>query len=350
VTWITNAGKLQQERNLLGRKENSGLEIWRIEKFHVVPWPKKNYGEFYDGDSYIVLKTYKKPVTEEIAWDVFFWLGENTTQDEAGTAAYKTVELDDKLGGAPVQHREVQDHESDSFLKSFAKPIHILNGGIETGFNHVEPEKFVPRLLQIKGRRKVRVRQVEKTHASLNSGDVYILDLGQHIYQFNGKQSSPGEKMKGAQLTRALDDDREGRSTITVFDESGGDLQAFFAALGDHGPIKSAEEAGRDDEAEEKIGVKTLLRLHDNGAGEISFKEVAVGNVKRNLLDSKDSFIFDIGLQVYVWVGQHASVAEKAKSILIAEQYLRLHNRPPHTPIARILEGGENEAFEAFFD
>ncbi|TFY73585.1 hypothetical protein EWM64_g10428 [Hericium alpestre] len=32
-----------------------GLQIWRIEAFHVVEWPKERYGTFYDGDSYIVL-------------------------------------------------------------------------------------------------------------------------------------------------------------------------------------------------------------------------------------------------------------------------------------------------------
>ena len=51
-------------------------------------------------------------------------MGAETTKDEAGVAAFKTVELDDHLGGSPVQHREVQDHESAQFLTYFP-------GGIE---------------------------------------------------------------------------------------------------------------------------------------------------------------------------------------------------------------------------
>ena len=42
------------------------------------------------------------------SYDVFFWIGAETSEDEAGTAAYKTVELDDYLGDEPVQYREVQ--------------------------------------------------------------------------------------------------------------------------------------------------------------------------------------------------------------------------------------------------
>jgi len=74
-----------------GQKE--GLEIWRIEKFKIVAWPKAQYGQFFDGDSYIVLHTIKE--ADRIRWDIHFWLGTFTTQDEYGTAAYKTVELDD---------------------------------------------------------------------------------------------------------------------------------------------------------------------------------------------------------------------------------------------------------------
>jgi gelsolin len=100
-------------------------------------------GSFYSGDSYILLNTYKKkPDAAAYSWDVHFWLGKFTTQDEAGTAAYKTVELDDLLGGAPVQHREVQGYESDLFLKYFNNQIRIMDGGVDSGFKHVEPEKY----------------------------------------------------------------------------------------------------------------------------------------------------------------------------------------------------------------
>ncbi len=40
-------------------------------------------------------------------------------QDEYGTAAYKTVELDTFLDDKPIQHREVMDHESDLFKSYF---------------------------------------------------------------------------------------------------------------------------------------------------------------------------------------------------------------------------------------
>jgi len=91
-------------------KEN-GVQIWRIEKFQVKHWPKDRYGEFYSGDSYIILHT-KENDEGKKEYDVFFWLGAETSQDEAGTAAYKTVELDDYLGDEPVQYREVQGNES----------------------------------------------------------------------------------------------------------------------------------------------------------------------------------------------------------------------------------------------
>ncbi|WAR26938.1 GELS1-like protein [Mya arenaria] len=38
-----------------GSGEEPGVRVWRIEKFEVKDWPKEEYGNFYSGDSYIIL-------------------------------------------------------------------------------------------------------------------------------------------------------------------------------------------------------------------------------------------------------------------------------------------------------
>jgi len=326
-----------------------GLQIWRIEKFQVVSWPKDQYGQFYSGDSYIVLNTYKKQGGDALQWDVHFWLGTYTTQDEAGTAAYKTVELDDLLGGAPVQHREVQGHESDLFLSYFNNEIKLLEGGVESGFRHVEPEKYQPRLLHLKGKKKVRVTQVPLERASLNEGDVFILDSGVKIFQWNGKSAGATEKGKGAQVSRALSDDRQGKAKVHVLDqghESGNEAEDFWKLLGGKGAVGPATP---DDEESGSKFEKRMFRLSD-ASGKLEFKEVATGaNVKRNLLDSNDVFVIDTGAHVVAWIGKGASVQEKKKSIQYAQEYLTKYNRPAYLPISRVIEGGENAFFEHSF-
>ena len=98
-------------------------------------------GKFHVGDSYILLYTYKKnPASSALSWNIHFWLGSETSLDESGIAAYKSVELDDQLGGAAVQYRETQGSESSLFLSYFKQlglGVEYLPGGMEAGFAHV---------------------------------------------------------------------------------------------------------------------------------------------------------------------------------------------------------------------
>lgn len=319
-----------------------GLEIWRIEKFQVVSWPKEQYGKFFSGDSYIVLHTYKEKDSDALRWDVHFWIGMESSQDEYATAAYKTVELDDLLGGAPVQHREVQNHESKLFLSYFPK-ITFQEGGVDSGFNKVKPEEYRPRLLHIKGTKKnVVMREVKMATESLNSGDCFILDAGMNIYQFNGTGAGAMEKAKAAELSRAIDDERKGLPEVHVFEENDTDdtAQTFWGKLGGKTAIKTAEEGGCDDEAS-KVP-KRLFRVSD-ASGKMEFTEEK--NVSKASLDTNDAFVFDAGFKVFVWVGKGATKEEKAKGLSFATQYLADNARPKTLPISRVLEGGENEEF-----
>jgi gelsolin len=322
-----------------------GMEIWRIEKFQVKPWPKEQYGKFYDGDSYIVLRTYKRE--DALAWDVHFWLGEHTTLDEAGTAAYKTVELDDFLNGTPVQYREVQGFESEKFLALFPK-IEILSGGVETGFRHVAAAEYKPRLLHIKGTVKhVVVRQVPITAHSLNRGDSFILDMGLKVYQFNGQKAGVAEKSKATQLARALDDERGSKVEILVIGEADhdDDAQSFWSHLGGKSEIK---EADGDDHHVGKVE-KKMFRVHHEG-DKTDFTEVKFA---KSSLASDDVFVCDCIHSIFIWCGRGANPTERKEGFTFAQSYLnkkhKEDNRPATLPIVRVMEGGENEEFLANF-
>jgi len=340
----------ETEKAWEGVGKATGLHIWRIEKFKVVPVEKKCYGSFYSGDSYILINTYKKPDTDKLLHDIHFWLGASTTQDEAGTAAYKTVELDTLLGGLPVQHREIEAHESELFLSYFASKggIRVLEGGIESGFNHVKPTEYKPRLLHLKGKKYVRIVQVPLARSSLNGGDVFILDNGLNIYQWNGKSAGGSEKARASQLSRALDDERGGKPKVTVFTQGDKDAKEFWSLLeGGEGDVP--DSSGVSDEKWQEVKDKKIFVFTDKG-GKEEFKKVQEGKIERKSLKSEDAFVVDVGAEVFVWVGKGASVTEKAKALKYAQDYLAKEKRPNWTPISRLVEGGETENFLRHFD
>jgi len=328
-----------------------GLEIWRIEKLKVVPQPKTSYGAFYAGDSYIVLNTFNPPGLKTLAWDIHFWIGNDSSQDEKGVAAYKTVELDEYLGGAPIQHREVQGHESELFQSYFPKGIRVMKGGVDGGFNKVKPKEYKPRLLQIKGRRRVRLVEVPLEAASVNSGDVFILDLGLLIIQFNGQKAGTFERSKATEICRALDGERGQVPEVVVFDEFSSPEEwpkEWVERLG-KGPYKSAAEGGDDLAFEKTASARTLLRL-SNASGTMQMTKVAEGTaIKRDMLQKDDVFIVDFGNEVFTWVGTGASREERNHGISYALKYLRDNKRDEATPITVTLQGHESDYFWGLF-
>lgn len=336
-----------------GAGQKEGLQIWRIVQFKVTHWPKEDYGKFYDGDSYIVLNTYRRdPSSQALSWDVHFWIGKYSSQDEYGTAAYKTVELDHFLNDAAVQHREVQGHES-SLFRSYFKKIILWKGGAESGFNHVEPEKYEPRLLHFKGKRdNIRVEEVKLRRKYLNSGDVYILDLGLQLIQWNGKECNKDERAKAAEFMLSIKSDRGGRPQLETVDEEGlAESHVFYKNIppgffGSKKPRRADE--GGDDEDVAKFE-KQLYRVHEKNDSHVSFKLVAKGHISKGYLDPTDVFILDNGFHVYVWIGKEATSHEKGSGLMIAHDHVK-HSKHPFLPVTRIAQGQHSALFDASFD
>jgi len=340
------AAETAEEWKGAGAKE--GIEIWRIEKMKVVHWPKNQYGTFFDGDSFIVLHGYYNPETPtKLLYNVHFWLGKDTSQDEAGVAAYKTVELDDLLGQLPVQFREVQGFESEEFLKLFAPSIKILSGGVDSGFNKVKPEEYKPRLMHVKGSKKhVKVSEVACSAASMNQGDVFILDCGLEIFQWNGTDAAIPEKRKANEVTAQIREERLGKPHVTVLDGLE-DNPAFWGVVGNKTQVKSAVEGG-DDSKVAHSHTKKLFKVSD-ASGALEMTEVGSGHFAKDLLDSNDVFIVDTEASLYVWVGLGANKQERASAFKYANDYLAQVGRPLTTPVMRIVEGSTNPGFESAF-
>jgi len=251
-------------------------------------------------------------------------------------AAYKAVELDDLLDDGPVQHRETQGNESALF-QSYFKGIQYMDGGIASGFRHVKPDEYKPRLFQVRRTvASVRAFEVPVAAKSVNSGDVFILDAGLKIYTYIGPTSNAFEKMKGGALAHNLVAARQGKSKgVPEFDDDA------WKILG--GSPKDIQPPIPDkDEGLEKQSLAAdklkLYRLSD-ATGKVTFKKEVEGKVNAGMLDSNDVFIVDAGIEIFVWIGKGASKTEKSQAMKYAMEYLKSENKPATTPITRIMEG-----------
>ncbi|XP_045165165.2 gelsolin-like protein 2 [Mercenaria mercenaria] len=316
--------------------QTCGLQIWRIVNWKVTAWPREDYGKFFDGDSYIILNTYKR-ASEELLFDVHFWIGMYSTPDEYGTAAYKTVELDMYLDDIPIQHREVQGHESELF-KSYFESITILKGGADSGFRHVKPQEYMPRLLHFHGDRQgVVVKEVPRCRSLLDNTDVYILDLGLKLIQWNGSGSNKEERMKGLRYLKTLQGERGGKCRTETLDEDPRDIRnEFYDAL--------TEDENEEEQQESVDKTKELYRLSD-ASGNMEMTLEKSGKIEIADFDSEDVFIFDTKDSVFVWIGEQTTQQEKRNAMTYAHNYL-MKTDHPLVPICCLPENTYSKAFQ----
>ncbi|XP_058274475.1 scinderin like b [Hemibagrus wyckioides] len=326
--------------------KTTGLQIWRIENMDLKPVPKNLHGSFYTGDAYLLLYTTPAP-----SYYIHIWIGGECSQDESGAAAIFAVQLDDHLGGGPVQFREVQNKESVNFLGYFKSGIKYQKGGVASGFHHVVTNQVsVKRLLHVKGRRAIRATEVNMSWSSFNKGDCFIVDLGQDIYQWIGSECNRFEMVKASQVAIDIrDNERSGRAKVSIVEE-GSEPQELIDVLG---PKTSIAPATPDDEKVETSNKKKgVLYLISDATGCMKTSVVAPSSpFKQEMLSPDDCFILDNGVDgnVFVWKGPNANTEERKAAMKVAQEFIKEKNYSNETQIQVLPAGGETTLFKQFF-
>ncbi|XP_073988198.1 villin-1-like isoform X2 [Rhodnius prolixus] len=349
-------------------RTSTAFLMWRIENLQLVPVPKDEYGVFYDGDSYIVYAASEygkhvgpsakvREVHGRLEQHIHFWLGGSTSQDESAVAAYKSVELDEYLGGNPVQHRETRGNESPRFKAYFKQGLRILLGGVASGLKHINGT-VESRLFRVKGRRSPVLTQMPSiAWEHFNSGDVFIIDTKDVVFVWSGKTANSMEKLQAAKVAVQFRDERNALSIVFVDDgkesELTGPEQTLLGYYLDLSPIAKRvmpENSGDDENAEGQIRSALKLYRCSDAEGVYKVVEVKSGALQQTDLDLKDSFIVDNGpFHIWVWIGRQASTKERVEAMRNAHGFLKKKNYPKDCRISRVVDGGEPIEFKVLF-
>ncbi|KAG1662657.1 Villin-1 [Nymphon striatum] len=328
--------------------------IWRIENMQVVAVPRDQYGNFYKGDSYIVMCP--REARGGLDVHLHFWLGTSTTQDEAGIAAYKTVELDDYLGGAPVQHREVQAYESKRFVSYFSKGLRLLEGGAASGFHHVDTT-FKARMFHIKGKRKPVLRETpEISWKYMNDGDMFVVNTEQAIFVWTGAYANHNEKIQAAKFAQHLKEENGGGTILVVDDGKENEMtNSEKEYFNEYLPLKEKDVKSHKDTPKDEVlerQQRTQIKLYccSDEEGTLKVTEVKNGPLEQKDLISMDSYIIDNGpAGIWVWVGKKASHKERTEAMRNAQGFIKKKSYPNHTQVTRVIDGGEPHEFKSLF-
>uniref|UniRef100_A0A8C0VZ73 Villin-1 n=1 Tax=Cyanistes caeruleus TaxID=156563 RepID=A0A8C0VZ73_CYACU len=317
-------------------KTTPGIQIWRIE----VGMGAHHWAIRKSGSSF--------------SYDIHYWLGKESSQDEQGAAAIYTTQMDDHLDSRAVQHREVQGHESETFRTYFKQGIIYKKGGVASGMKHVETNTYnIQRLLHVKGKKNVAAGEVEMSWKSFNRGDVFLLDLGQLIIQWNGPESNRKERLGAMNLAKDIRDrERGGRAKVGVVDGEDEEASPELMKVLKHvlGEKRDIQPAIPDDKVDQIL--KSSLKLYhvSNASGNLVIQEVAIRPLTQDMLLHEDCYILDQGgTRIFVWKGKNANKEEKQQAMSRALGFIKAKNYPESTSVETENDGSESAVFRQLF-
>ena len=199
---------------------------------------------------------------------------------------------------------ELMNEESELFLSHFKGGIKYKHGGVGSGFKHVPTEEHVNELMRIKGKRYPRVFPVPIEAKQLCESDCYVLDLGDHIYNWYGSACTEHEKVAAVNYANDLKNHmRKMKAKLHFPQTMGGSIEEdFWKALGGS---KADVQPPLVDEKEPEVDsdetfMYKLWWVHES-EGKLNCEEVKERPLTLKKLKSEDTCILELFNKIYVW-------------------------------------------------
>uniref|UniRef100_A0A452TKM0 Capping actin protein, gelsolin like n=1 Tax=Ursus maritimus TaxID=29073 RepID=A0A452TKM0_URSMA len=338
--------------------QDPGLHVWRVEKLKPVPVARENQGIFFSGDSYLVLHNGPEELSHLHLWigrglggaggvapGSAGWTGltglalplpaagQQSSRDEQGACAVLAVHLNTLLGERPVQHREVQGNESDLFMSYFPRGLKYQEGGVESAFHKTSPgaaPAAIKKLYQVKGKKNIRATERALSWDSFNTGDCFILDLGQNIFAWCGGKSNILERNKARDLALAIrDSERQGKAQVEIVTD-GEEPAEMIQVLGPKPALKEGNPE-EDLTADRTNAQAAALYKVSDATGQMNLTKVADSSpFALELLLSDDCFVLDNGLcgKIYIWKGGDSAPGPREPHLQAILQGLEMRQFP----------------------
>ncbi|NXT92425.1 CAPG protein, partial [Anhinga rufa] len=288
--------------------------------------------------------------------------GRDSSRDEQGACALLSTQLNALLGERPVTHREVQGNESDVFMEYFPHGITYQEGGVDSAFKPTCPSAGagpVRKLYQVKGKKNIRASERSLSWASFNTGDCFILDLGETLFVWCGARCNVLERSRAQELAAAIrDSERGGKARLEIVAD-GEEPPEMLQVLG---PKPTLQEGSPEEDVvadQKNAGAAVLYKARppqdttvSDATGRMDLSQVAASSpFSQSLLCSDDCFVLDNGAggKVYVWKGHKANEQERQAALKVAEEVIARMGHSPQTQVEILPQGRETPLFKQFF-
>lgn len=158
--------------------------------------------------------------------------------------------------------------------------------------------------------------------AVFTAGDTYVVDKGNVIYVWIGKDASVDEKFSAAHVATMIDSQRGGTPKIVTIDQ-GHESKEFKLACGSIKVVDKDVAESILTHYEKPIEKPVLYRVSSEEYESINDIEYIQVPLKKDSLDSEDVFLLDDRQNdnTYIWVGKTAHVKEKVVAGRVARAF-----------------------------